>query len=61
MTFAEGGGHMLSSPPTCTSPLLGEAGRGCGSHDIVAQLPPSLIPPHKGEGVDWVIWAAHHG
>ena len=35
-----------------TSPLTGEAGRGCESPDIGASLPPPLIPPHKGEGVD---------
>ena len=38
-----------------TSPLLGVVGRGCGSPDIVASPPPPLIPPHKGEGVDWNI------
>ena len=46
-------------PPVGTSPLMGEAGRGCESPDIVAKQPPPLIPPHKGEGVDWDIEASH--
>ncbi len=39
--------------PDGTSPSTGEVGRGCESPDILANPPPPLIPPRKGEGVDW--------
>jgi hypothetical protein len=45
----------LASAPNGTSPLMGEAGRGCESPVIGAKPPPPLIPPRKGEGVDWTI------
>jgi hypothetical protein len=47
--------HNLALVPDGTSPLMGEGGRGCASPNIGAKPPPPLIPPHKGEGVDWTI------
>ncbi len=35
------------------SPLWGGLGRGCVVLDVSSDPPPPLIPPHKGEGVDW--------
>jgi hypothetical protein len=50
-------GTIVSGTPDGTSPLMGRLGGGVGSPNIRAKRPPPLIPPHKGEGVDWTIVA----
>lgn len=57
---AEFGGHTLSYSPDSTSPFMGEGGRGCVGPDTAAKQPPPLIPPHKREGVDWILRASSH-
>ena len=54
-------GTIQSKPQGGTSPLMGEAGRGCESPDVGAKPPPPLIPPHKGEGADCIIAGPQDG
>ncbi|SFC57941.1 hypothetical protein SAMN04488059_10756 [Devosia psychrophila] len=51
------GAQSVPHPRNGTSPFTGEGGRGCDSPDMRANRPPPLIPPRKGEGVDWTIGA----